>query len=454
MRKTFTGMLLGGLLVPGAAIASSHREAPLITEDPAVDSTDVYFFVSPDQPDTVTVIANYIPLEQPGGGPNFHKFSDSALYEIHFDNDGDAVADITYEFNFATEMRRGDTFLYNDGPITNIEGHLDDGNPGLNVVQRYEVFRKVRGQEDLAIVAGEPIGPIFVGTASVGDYGPLREQAYARDEDGRRIFVGPRDDPFFVDLGAIFDLLQIRPGAAVDYVAGHNCHTIAMQLPISDIANPAFDPADADPAAATSIVGVWTTASRRRTRVLRRRQDPQESGQYVQVSRLGWPLVNEVVIPLHDKDNYSRSEPRDDVSSFGGYILNPEVSALLNLLYGVGAPEHDRTDVVGLLAPNGTTPADILRLNLAIPPSADPHPLSVLAGDPGGFPNGRRLIDDVVAIELTVLASDLRDADPTNWTIVQLDDGVAGNDVPFLDEFPYAADPHAGDTRIHQSSSL
>jgi len=453
MRKTFTGLLLGGLLVPGAAFASSHREAPLITEDPAVDSTDVYFFISPDRPDTVTVIANYIPLEPPGGGPNFHKFSDSALYSIHFDNDGDAVADVTYEFDFQTEMRRGDTFLYNDGPITNIEGHLEDGGPGLNVVQRYEVFRRARVQ-DLAIVAGEPIGPIHVGTASVADYAPLREQAYAQDEDGRRIYVGQRDDPFFVDLGAVFDLLQIRPGSAVDYVAGHNCHTIAMQLPISDIANAAFDPDDPDPAALESIVGVWTTASRRRTRVIRRRQDPQEAGQYVQVSRLGWPLVNEVVIPLRDKDNYSRSQPRDDVTSFGAYILNPEVSALLNLLYGVGAPETDRTDVVGLLAPNGTTPADILRLNLAVPPSADPHPLSVLAGDPGGFPNGRRLIDDVVAIELTVLASDLRDPDPSNWTVVQLDDGVTENDVPFLDEFPYVADPHAGDTRIHQNPQL
>jgi len=448
MRNGFIGTILGGLLLPGLALASSHREAPLISEDPSVDSTDVYFFVSPDRPDTVTVVANYVPLEEPGGGPNFHKFSDTALYEIHFDNNGDARPDVTYQFRFWTEYRRDNTFLYNDGPITSISGTFDAGEAGLNVRQSYSVTR-IQGRRHREVVAEGYSAPINVGTASVPDYAPLRAEAIVEDDDGRRIFVGPRDDPFFVDLGAVFDLLQIRPGSAVDYVAGYNCHSIVMQLPMTDVASADFDPAAADPAAAESIVGVWTTASRRRVRVMRRRQEPEDSGQFVQVSRLGWPLVNEVVIPLQDKDNYSRSEPRDDVTDFGAYILNPEVSALLNLLYGVGAPETDRTDIVGLLAPNGTTPADLIRLNLAVPPSDTPNPLSVLAGDPGGFPNGRRLIDDVVAIELTVLASDLRDADPANWTIVQLDDGVGANDVPFLDEFPYLADPHAGSTRQH-----
>jgi hypothetical protein len=449
MRSSFLSTLVGGLLVPGLALASSHREAPLISQDPTVDSTDVYMFISPDRPDTVTVVANYIPLEEPGGGPNFHKFSDSALYEIHFDNNGDARPDITYQFRFHSEYRRDNTFLYNDGPITSIGGNWETDVPGLNVMQSYSVVRIQGARNTLELVGSAPTAPINVGTASVPDYAALRQEAIVEEEGGRRFFVGPRDDPFFVDLGAVFDLLQIRPGSAVDYVAGYNCHSIVMQLPISDIANRNFNVNNPDPNAASSIVGVWTTASRRRVTVNRRRQDPEESGQFVQVSRLGWPLVNEVVIPLHDKDNYSRSEPRDDVSDFGEYILNPEVSALLNLLYGVGAPETNRTDIVGLLGPNGTTPADMIRLNLAVPPSADPNPLSVLAGDPGGFPNGRRLIDDVVAIELTVLASDLRDPDPNNWTIVSLDDGVAANDVPFMDEFPYLADPHAGNTRIH-----
>jgi Domain of unknown function (DUF4331) len=456
MKRT-AGCVFGAGLVFGVAFltfASSHREAPLISADPLADNTDVYAFVSPDAPQTVTLIANWIPLEAPGGGPNFYKFGDDVRYRINIDNDGDAKDDIVYEFRFKTTLRNQRTFLYNTGPIAS----LDD--PNFNVRQSYSVTRIDRRGRTL-LGANLTTPPVNVGARSTPDYETLANAAVHTLADGSKVFAGQRDDPFFVDLGSVFDLLGLRPfnaahliplapASGVDGLKGLNTHIVALQVDKSLLTRDGR--AAVDPANTNSIIGVYSTTLRRRIAI-----DDDDHGkserQWVQVSRLGMPLVNEVVIPLGLKDRFNASDPVDD-GQFASLVLNPEPARLIPVLYpGVTVPPAPRNDLAaifltgipGLNRPAHVTPSEMIRLNMAIPPSVSPNPLGLLAGQLDGFPNGRRLGDDVVDIEIRALAgatpfTPAFNVSPNN----QLGDGVDQNDKSFLATFPYVAHPFPG----------
>lgn len=445
-----------GSLGPSGASASSHREAPLIADDPAADNTDVYAFVSPDKPSTVTIIANYIPLEDPAGGPNYYRFDPTVLYELKVDNDGDAREDVVYQFRFKTEVGNPSTFLYNTGPVTS------PTDPDLNVRQTYTVTRVVRkaGEAVSTAVLGSdlPVPPANIGPRSNPSYDAT---AGVVDLGGnRKVFAGPRDDPFFVDLGSIFDLGGLRPfntahliplatEAGQDGVRRYNVHTIAIQVPKTDLLAPP---------AADGTIGIYASASRPKIRILRGDGTFDAQGPWVQVSRLGNPLVNEVLIPLGKKDLWNASDPRND-AQFLGHYTNPELAGLVNLLYpGLpDTPTSSRSDLVAVLLTGvpglnstGDVKADLLRLNTAIPPAATPNRLGALAGDLAGFPNGRRLADDVTDIELRAVACGygpilqallgLCNLSPNN----QVGDGVDANENAFLSQFPYVAPPNRG----------
>jgi Domain of unknown function (DUF4331) len=470
--------VLAAALVRGAGpekgVASSHREAPVISEDPTADNTDVYAFVSPDRPDTVTIVANYIPLEEPAGGPNFNQFADDVLYELKVDNNGDGREDVSYQFEFTTQTRNGDTFLYNTGPITSL------GDPDFNRPQSYKVTRVTRNQ---TTILGRNLKspPVNIGPRSNPDYGSLMRAAVQQLPGGIKAFAGQADDPFYVDLGSVFDLAGLRPfnpahviplaaDDGVDGVGGFNTHTIALQIPIKQLTSDG-KLHDADDREA--VIGVYATASRQKMQVIDSNGRRRDRGDWVQVSRLAEPLINEVVIPLRKKDRWNASDPSDD-ADFAQHYTSPELTRLANALYPVldNAPENGRGDIAAILLTGvpglnftGTTKADLIRLNTGIPPSAqvgEGDRLGVLSGDFAGFPNGRRLEDDVTDIELRALTCGYGPAvgplieslgfcagnanrSPNN----QLGDGVDANDRPFQKTFPYVAAPHQGYDHAH-----
>lgn len=458
MRKmpvAFTSLLLGALvaamLVPVWVGASSHREAPLMSMDPNADLTDLYAFASPDKPDTVTIIANVIPFEAAYGGPNYFRFADDVLYQIHVDNNGDAMHDIEYQLRFKTITRNPATFLYNVGPINAIN------DADWNVYQVYDVARLEydrNGNKTSSQVVGGFLRtpPANIGPKSSPDYDAVATAAVHSLTDGSKVFAGQRDDPFFADLSAIFDLLTIRKlpgnqGGGSDGLARYNVHSIALQVPINRVtANGAMPSSEKDP---NAVIGVWATTSRQAMRVLPD-MNPAGSGNFVQVSRLGQPLVNEVVVPVGFKDHFNGSQPKDDVQFLGG-VTDPEVPKLLNLLYGIKVPPTPRNDLVqvfltgvpGLNQPANVKPSEQLRLNTMIKPTASPNRLGVVGGDLQGFPNGRRLGDDVIDIAFRAMAGVLVDGfgiEPNN----QLGDGVDANDKEFMSTFPYVASPWQG----------
>jgi hypothetical protein len=453
---------------------SSHREAPEIAKDPVADSTDLYAFVSPDAAGTVTMIANYIPLEGPAAGPNFYEFGDDVLYEIHIDNNGDGVADVTYQFNFHSENMVPTTFLYNVGPIESLDSKY------WNRRQFYSVTRVSRHGRSQTLASNLPCPPCNIGPLSTPDYPSLASAAVHPIGGGRTVFAGQRAEAFFVDLGAIFDLGDLRPIAnlhatfglpqlaaapGVNSTASVNVHSIAIQVPISDIANNGTAPTSTS--ATKSSVGIWTTASRRKARVL----DSNggfgiETGPYVQVSRLGNPLFNEVLVPLAAKDKWNAQPPSGDKNYAKG-VSSPELAGLLNVLYpgafpNLAAYTKPRADLeailltgipAGVVSPNfstftGTTQADMLRLNLAIPASATPNALGVVGGDVAGFPNGRRITDDVVSIELLAIAGATIPLVDKSFTpdgaLKDVSDGVTGAGLTFLPGFPYLGTPYSG----------
>jgi len=421
-------LLAAWAFVPGRA--SSHREAPLISQDPQADGTDVFAFVSPDRPDTVTFVTSWIPFENPAGGPNFYRFGDNVLYEIKIDNTGDAVEDITYQFRFTSQTRNPNTFLYNTGPIR----ALDD--PNRNFFQTYTLTRlNAAGQATLT--AGPMLTmPDNVGQASTPNYGGFGSGIYGYNEIAGGtglVFAGQSDDPFFLDL-RVFDLLYGAnlSEAGTDSLAGFNVHTIALQVPKAALRG------------SSSIIGVWATSSRP---ALTTRASGSEttSGAFVQVSRQGAPLVNEVVIPVGQKDRWNGSRPVDD-GQFAPFVLDPELARLLQAIYGIAAPATPRTDLVaafltgvpGLNQPPNVRASEMLRLNTDVLPSARPHRLGVVGGDPAGFPNGRRLSDDVLDVAVQAMIGVLTGVRTT------LGDGVDANDVPFRSTFPYVGVPHSG----------
>ena len=414
-----------------AVDASSHREAPNAASDPQIDATDLYAFVSPDKSDTVTLISNWIPFQEPAGGPNFYPWSTAAKYDINIDNNGDAKADIVYRWSFTDKIENSDTFLATTGPVNNLT------DPTLNFKQSYKLEKIVNGAPT-TIIDNAPVAPSNVGTASMPDYAKLRQQAIVPAGPGTS-FVGQSDDPFFLDL-RIFDLLYGANLKQVgnDTLDGYNVNTIALQVPKSELAM--GGDANANP-----IFGTWTTASRPAMKVVGADGSVTNSGDLVQVARLGSPLVNEVVVPIKSKDLFNASKPEGD-AAFLPKVENPEVPMLIEKIYGIKAPATPRADLVsvfltgveGATKPPNIVASEQLRLNMSVPPKATGDRLGVIGGDMAGFPNGRRLSDDVVDIELQVLMGELVGSKN------DLGDGVNKNDLSFGNNFPYIALPNSG----------
>jgi hypothetical protein len=486
-------LLLAVASTPLIASASSHREAPFIIGSPKVDGTDLYMFRSYEsgRDGYVTLIANYVPLQAAYGGPNYFPLESKALYEIHIDNNGDAREDITFQFRF-DDMYKNLTVPSGGKdvpvPLINI-GPVDTAAKNLNMVQTYSVtmVRSGRRGKDTHRIGNATTGDyVFtkpadnIGNKSIPDYAAyannfIYDASIPNCPAPGRVFVGQRKEGFVVNLGEIFDLVNTNPAGPRDgeanIIADDNITSIAIEVPISCLTR------QGEP-----VIGAWTTASVPQPRLLNPRPShPKfaslERGAWTQVSRLGMPLVNEVVIGLPDKDRFNASEPRDD-RQFLTYVTNPTLPVLLNVLFGDAAlvPQSPRNDLVaafltgvpGLNQPANVRPAEMLRLNTSIAPTpaAAQKDLGVLAGDNAGFPNGRRPVDDVVDIELRVAegvlcSADLKcgeqTADPNNGT--PYTDGaraagavasaavVTGAVDPidvYLDVFPYLATPVPG----------
>jgi len=455
-------MALGGGLFaglgPGAGLASSHREAPLVAADPQVDGTDLYAFRSPDNPDTVTLISDWIPFEEPAGGPNFYAWAAGVNYDIRIDNDGDAKADIIYRWVFKNHYRSTNTFLYNTGPVTSL------GDPDLNFRQTYDLKILRAGRNDwktTTLVHNAPSAPSNVGATSMPNYAALANQAITTfgSNGSSKTFAGQGNDPFFLDL-RVFDLAYgcappypcapTFPESGDDTLAGFNVNVLALQVPRSHVRG-----------SNDSVIGVWTTAQRRSVRVQGEDGSLKSKGHFVQVSRLGMPLVNEVVVPVGAKDRFNASRPWND-GQFLSKVQDPELPRVLNALYGLPVPDSDknkagvqRSDLIsvfltglqGLNQPKSVKLSEMLRLNLDTPlcgtgsaPAC--KTLGAIAGDPQGFPNGRRLSDDIVDVALRVVEGALLPGHPA--IVDALGDGVNENDVPNQSAFPYVAYGTAG----------
>jgi len=448
--------LAAGSLAVTSGSGSSHREAPSILGDPTADNTDLYAFTAPDAPGSLTIVSNWIPFEDPSSGPYFGKLDPRARYYVKIDNTGDGREDVAYRWQFAQRFRNPSSFLYAAPTVESVD------DPDINFVQTYDLYRETYRRGKLRRVrkigSDVPVAPDNVGPKTIPNYPAVSAGAVRTLSNGTRTFVGPADDPFFIDLAVIFDGINIdrpgRPGIGLgnqgggkDDVAGYNTHSFALQIPEADVTRNGRSVSGAD--AANAVVGLWTTTERRRVSVLRHKGKRRARGSWVQVSRLGNPLINEVIIPIGLKDSYNRTEPADDAANFGAGALAPEPAKLLNALFGLGVKETDRTDIVQALLTgvpgltqigSSPVPADTLKVNLGVPPSASPNRFGVLAGDTAGFPNGRRLSDDVVDIELRVIAGALL-TPAQGGKQIPLGDGVDVNDKPFRPAFPYVALP-------------
>ena len=427
-------LLCAAALAPIVVSASSHREAPFIAGSPRLDGTDFYMFRSYEngRAGYVTLIANYVPLQDAYGGPNYFALDSKALYEIHVDNTGDGKEDITFQFRFTDAYKNLKVPAGTDMvavPLTNI-GAIDATGTNLNFTQSYQVS-VVRGgrRSGTSQLVGNSTsgGDVFVkpadniGSKSIPDYGAYAGNfVYQASIPGctaaARVFVGQRKEGFVVNLGEIFDLVNTNPAGPRDgelnTVSGKNVTSLALEVPISCLT-----------AGPEPVIGAWTTASIRQARIVNPLPSTTgrvtvEGGAWTQVSRLGMPLVNEVVIGLPDKDRFNGSEPRND-AQFLSYVTTPTLPVLLNALFGNAAkvPATPRNDLVaafltgvpGLNKPATGNPSEMLRLNTSTPPTpaANQKDLGVLAGDTAGFPNGRRPYDDVVDIELRAVAGAL-----------------------------------------------
>lgn len=465
---------------PTISLASSHREAPLIVADPLADNTDTYAFRStePGREGFVTLIGNWIPFQEPSGGPHFYKFDDTVLYEIYIDNTGDGVEDVTYQFRFKTRFRNGDSILGMAAPNQALNGtggieplitSLDD--PDYNEPQTYSVTRIDRRGKAVLLAKDLLTPPNNIGERTTPNYETtLAQPAVFSLPNGGKVFAGQRDEGFYIDVGGVFDTLKLKSIGAtdgVDSTAGFNVGTIAIEVPIQELTRTGAVPAG--PTAPDAVVGVWAVSSRQKITVLRSNphegaEDPLTAGPLQQVSRLGSPLVNELIIPLKLKDSFNRATPAGD-SQFAQFVTNPQLAQLLSAVFGINVPSAPRNDLVAIFAtgipvnnvtgPNFTTflsdgkPHEMLRLNVAIPPSSNPSRLGLLGGDFAGFPNGRRVFDDVVDISLRAVAGGTPFTPATNISPNNtIGDGVANNDVPFLTRFPYLGTPQSGNSTL------
>jgi Domain of unknown function (DUF4331) len=455
----------------GPALASSHREAPAISEDPAADNTDLWAWVKPGTHDRLYIVAAYNPLEEPSGGPNFHKFSDDVLYEIHLSRGGQSLRDvITYQIRFRTQrvsQVAADNLALPPGGGKEFFLQLAAQAGGGFPLQTYTVTKVQGGRETVLArdvrVAPPNVGPRTYSIVTKGQFAssqPEYNDAFAREfvkplGDGNgsegTVWAGPRDDGFYVDLGGVFDLAGLRPaGMAQDGVAGFNCHAIALDIPTSRLTADGQRPGNTP--GNDSTVGVWASASRRKVRVLRSHGDEDTFGPWVQVSRLGLPLINEAVIGLQDKDKYNRTQPARDVENFAAYFLNPVLVrdaefagfyAAGGPLAGIAPPKDNRTDILDAInlrnipgpgahdIPLAAT-GDVLRVDLAID---------------SGFPNGRPIVGGTSKEQADV--SDVLLSLILTRKLSGVSDGVDHNDAIFLDESPWLALPWRGSDQGH-----
>ncbi|MEA2299025.1 MAG: hypothetical protein QOF77_1961 [Solirubrobacteraceae bacterium] len=495
MRRSLLGVAVvgaalgGGVVAVPASQASSHREAPNIALDPTADNTDTYAYVSPDAPGSLTIVGDWIPGQVPANGPNFFRFDDRAFYYLNIDDTGDGRTDIRYLFKFKTTLRDPSSAFYATPPVLSVYDKT------LNVFQTYDLTRetftdgKPTGQT--VIARDIPVAPSNVGQKTMPNYDALAAQAVKELPGNGKVFAGQRDDPFFVDLGGVFDTIHFRlltgtAGGGKDDFAGFSTSAIVLQVPKSDVTVDR-KPVDS-PSSPNAVVGVWASTERQALQVTNAdfrdpapasvatsirvscraaRPRPAHGGKLpkrarchtttakkqpnpqVQVSRLGTPLFNEVLNPIPQKDFFNRTAPQDDMANFGKNVLAPTIASQINQAFPVvGAPETDRTDLVQLFLtgfpglnqfPGRPVAADTLKINLGIPPTTTPSRFGVIGGDRAGYPNGRRLFDDVVDIVETDLGGYLK-----GGKILPLGDGVDQNDKPFLNNFPYLAAPTSG----------
>jgi len=475
MLKNLFIRLLSLALITTPVLASSHSEAPLISRDRCADNTDVYAFrsIEPGREDYLTLIANYIPFQEPSGGPNFYQFGDDVRYEIHVDNTGDGVPNITYRFAFQTNT-------VNDFGIFGMANFNDDGiissldDIDYNRYQTYTVERIIPGVGNRSKSARTRIlglnlktPPSNIGPQTTPDYEVnLGSQAVYGLPNGGKVFVGQRDEAFYLDLGAIFDRISLRDidaDGGVDTTQGFNVSTIAIEIPIKEVTGTQVAPTD--PLDPDAVIGVWATAKRQSIRVINDDNQRTTSGEWRQVSRLGNPLVNEVLIPIAFKDRFNAVTPTDDAIN-ASFIIDPFLARVMDDFLGIPTPLAPRFDlnfifmtgipVNTITGPNYTTflsdgqPHEMLRLNVAIPPTpfASINRLGLLGGDVAGFPNGRRVHDDVTDIALRAVAGGTPFT-PTFNTFPNnaLGDGVGLNpEGPPLQRFPYLNSPNPGNT--------
>lgn len=505
MIRTLSKLLLAtALAVPVLAQAASHREAPLTAIDRTADITDWYAFRSPDAPSTVTMILCVDPLLEPSNGPNYFPFDDNILYALRVDNDQDARDDVVFEVRFTTAIRApavpvgivgaggGIAAPRNSPPpvapgtplippaVTALDG---SGSAGLSLRQTYRVWMVRGGQRtELTATDGKPLFavPSNVGPRTTPNWAALGQQGVRQLQQGVTVFAGTTDDGFSIDLGAAFDSLNFRvvpgPGSTgipavlstqqdraaqrfvPDDVAGYNVNTIALQVPIRLLTSDGSQPAASSPRA---TIGTYGTTSRRQVETRDPLRPVAGSGGWVQVQRMANPLFNELLIGTGFKDLWSRSAPKDD-AQFAAFALDPLIARVAQAAYG-GAfdipppPRNDLLPIVTYAPPIAAagTPAgpvaDLLRVNVGVAPTAWSRAsrLGLLGGDPAGFPNGRRPVDDVTDIVLRVVVGGVLvpgfDRFPNN----RLGDGVNINDRPWLASFPFLGRPHSGRDSRH-----
>ncbi len=431
--------LAAPVLAPAPALASSHNEAPFTSKNPSLDNTDFYFFRDPNEPSRLNLVSCYYGLIEPQGGPNFASFQDGAWYDIKIDNDGDAIEDVTFRFTFKTTYKQPDTFLYALPGVASIT----DAN--LLVTQTYALDKIVGPASNppaanvTRLLTDQPVLPPNIGPKTTPNYPALPNGIQTAANGQIQVVVGPRQDPFFVDLGMIFDAVNLetgaglgRPGVGVggtgggrDTLYGYSVLATILQVPISMLTSTGTQVTDVTNPAA--ILGAWSTVSIPSSRTIAANGSVTTSGAYQQVSRLGNPLVNEVLVGVGRKDGWNASTPVQEAAFKGDATtpgeLFPILATYMNALFGIQVPPGPRGDlelalfrglpgnVAGLLGVSATQRpgevyADQLRLNTAVLPTPfdSASRLGYLGGDPAGFPNGRRICDDVVDIELRAVA--------------------------------------------------
>ncbi len=442
---------LAALVAVAVGQGSSHREAPNVMLDPAADNTDTYAFTANDAPDALTVVANWVPGGNPANGPNFFRFDDRARYYISLDNTGDGKADIRYRYVFKTKVSSTSYRQAQPGVSS-----FDD--PKLQTKQTYEIVRETfsdgKPTGEKSIAKDLPVAPSNAGPKTFPDYNKVANEAI-RTVGSSKYFAGQRNDAFYIDLGAAFDNINLRvgtgnTGGGTDSQAGTSIQTITMQVPEAEVTKDAK--AVSGPDAENAVVGVWASTERRKIEVSNSDFDSnaKSRGSWVQVSRLGTPLLNELFIPARFKDSFNRRKPETDDRLVKKYVLEPEFAKQINGLsaVGLGAPEKDRTDLVqailtgipGLNEITKTNPAaaDTLKINLGTMPAQTPNRFGVLGGDNAGFPNGRRLEDDVTDIYVQLAGGFLK------GNKIPAGDGVDQDDQAFLPVFPYQSVPTSG----------